>query len=149
MNTKSVLMIFIVVLLIAASFYAGIKYQESKQSTFSRQFGGRFGADQSGARTGDQISGRNRMGARQTVGEIISQDDKSITVKLQDDSTRIVLFTGTTTVNKASEGSINDLKVGERVAVFGAENTDGSVIAQNIQLNPMSRGISGTPTPKQ
>jgi len=33
----------------------------------------------------------------------------------------------------------SELKVWENVSVFGAENTDGSVTAQNIQLNPTQR----------
>jgi len=41
-----------------------------------------------------------------------------------------------TQINKASEAAKEDLVVGETVAVFGQENQDGTVTAENIQLNP-------------
>lgn len=119
----------------AGAFFAGMKYQQSKQPAFSRQFAG-----QQGARTGQgQVQG-NRQGLRPVNGEIISKDDKSITVKLQDGSSKIVLISDKTSINKATEATIDDLKSGEKVAVFGQENSDGSVTAQNIQLNPTFRG---------
>jgi hypothetical protein len=127
---NNLLLIVIISLLIGVSgFFAGMKYQQGKQPTFSRQFGRERGA--------------GRPGSRQTIGEIISRDDKSITVKLQDGSTKIVLFSETTVINKAVRATIDDLKNGERVAVFGTENTDGFISAQNIQLNPMLRRVTG------
>lgn len=86
---------------------------------------------------------RERTGFRPVVGEIISKDDKSVTVKLQDGGSKIVLFSDGTSINKVSEGSKDDLKTGEQVGIFGTENSDGSVTAQNIQLNPIARGIFG------
>lgn len=109
-----------------------MKYQGSKQPSFQRQFG-----------NGQMMQNRNRTGGRQVIGEIISQDDKSITVKLQDESTKIVLLSDKTSINKATEVSKSDLKTGEKVGVFGTENTDGSVTAQNIQLNPVFRTRTG------
>lgn len=80
------------------------------------------------------------MGFRPVSGEIISSDSKSITVKLQDGSSKIVLLTDKTTVSKSAEANVADLKTGEKVAAFGQENSDGSVTAQSIQLNPILRG---------
>ena len=51
-----------------------------------------------------------------------------------------MLIGESTSINKSAEGSKNDLIVGENVAVFGTNNSDGSVTAQNIQLNPEFRG---------
>lgn len=112
-------------------FFAGMKYQQSKTPSFNRQF-----ANGQGQRAGGNA---NRNGFRSTNGEIISSDDKSITVKLADGSGRIVLFSDKTQINKAAIATKDDLKVGEKVAVFGTDNTDGSVTAQNIQLNPIIR----------
>lgn len=133
-----VIIIVVVALAVGAGgFFAGMKYQQSKGPA------GRFGNFQ-GARNGN--FGQRGQGFRPVNGEIISSDDKSITVKLQDGSSKIVLITDTTSINKSSEGSKSDLKTGEKVAVFGTENSDGSVTAQNIQLNPILRNFMGSPS---
>lgn len=125
--------IFIILALIfaftAAGFYAGMKYQQSKRPQ------GRFGNFQPG-----QFG--QRQGFRPVNGEIIAVDDKSITVKLNDESSKIIFFTDNTAINKSSKGSREDLKVGEKVAVFGIENSDGTITAQNIQLNPILRDVN-------
>lgn len=143
---KNPIVIVILLLLVGGgAFFGGMKYQESKQPAFSRQFGD--GQGLTGA--GGQLQNGTRVRGGQVVGKIISQDDKSITVKLQDGSSKIILFSDTTTINKATEGSKSDLKVGEKVGVFGTTNSDGSVTAQNIQLNPAVRGAStGDEIPK-
>ena len=132
-NTKVILIVAILLIVFGGGgFYAGMKYQQSQRGQFFRQFNGSQGGQNNQAR---------RMGFRPVTGEIISRDDKSITVKLQDGGSKIVLFSDSTSINKASEGSKDDLKAGEQVAVFGTDNSDGSVTAQNIQLNPQNRGM--------
>lgn len=139
---KNNLIITVIIGVVAAGvgFFGGTKYQESKQPVSNRQFGnGSGGGGQGGV---GQYRG-GRAGGGQVVGEIISMDDKSITIKLQDGSSKIVLLSDTTSINKSSAGSKSDLKTGERVGVFGATNSDGSVTAQNIQLNPNFRRPTG------
>ena len=88
------------------------------------------------------------MGGRggQVTGEVSSSDDKSITVKMADGSSKIILLSTTTSIIKSSEASKTDLTVGAKVGVFGQANPDGSVTAQNIQLNPISRMLTATPS---
>lgn len=139
---KKIPIVTVVLVLVvgAGGFYAGMKYQEGKRPVFSRQFG-----DGQGSRGGGQLqSGTNRMGFRPVTGEIISSDDKSITVKLTDGSSKIVLLSEKTEINKADKANAVDLKVGEKVAVFGSDNSDGSITAANIQLNPIPRGVMGS-----
>jgi len=141
-NNMIVIVVIVSLVVGAGGFFAGMKYQQSKNPA------GRFGNLQ-GARNGQ--FGQRAQGLRPVNGEIISSDDKSITVKLQDGSSKIVFLTDTTTFSKSEEGSKGDLKTGEKVAVFGTENSDGSVTAQNVQLNPQLRVFTGsTPsgTPK-
>lgn len=125
--------IFITLVLIftfaGVGFYAGMKYQQSKrpQTRFGNFQPGQFG---------------QRQGFRPVNGEIIAVDEESITLKLNDESSKIIFLTDNTTISKSSKGSKEDLKVGEKVAIFGVENSDGSVTAQNIQLNPILRGVN-------
>lgn len=131
MKNSMLLTIILVVVVGVGAFYAGTKYQQSKRTAIMGQFGG-----QAGQRTG--LSG-NRIGFRPVNGEIISSDDKSLTIKMQDGSSRIILLSDKTVYLKSSTASKSDLKTGEKIAAFGTENSDGSVTAQNIQLNPVSR----------
>ncbi len=123
-------------------FFAGTKFQQNRQPTFNRQFSN---SANGGRVLGSGNGGRNGMGFRPVNGEVISTDDKSITVKLVDSSSKIILFSDKTVISKAETGSKDDLKQGTKVAVFGTDNADGSVTAQNIQLNPLERGIMGQP----
>ena len=136
---KSIVWIVLIVVVGAGAFFGGMKYQQSQQPN-PRQFGGSM---QNSGRIGTgQFEGRMRTGGGQVMGEILSQDDKSITVKLPDGSSKIVILSDKTSINKATSGSKLDLTTGLRVAVFGTTNTDGSVTAQMIQINPVSRGLT-------
>ena len=132
MKNNTVIVIITVLVIGAGTFFAGMKYQESRRSAIRGQFGGNFAG-----RFGGQNQGAgNRSGFRPVAGEIINADDKSITVKLQDGSSKIILLSDKTEINKSEKASNTDLKAGVQVAVFGNENSDGSLTAQNIQLNP-------------
>ena len=99
--------------------------------------------------TGTRGAGAGGAGMRAgTVnGSILSMDANSITVKLSDGSTKIVLLSGSTTYSNTASASQSDLKTGSTVAVFGTPNSDGSVTATNVQLNPMSFRPQGSPVP--
>lgn len=67
-------------------------------------------------------------------------------------SSKIVVLSDKTLINKAEQATKSDLKTGEKVAVFGSSNSNGSVTAQSIQLNPMFRlgrqDMQATPSTK-
>lgn len=135
MKNLNIILIILIVVAGVGGFAGGVKYQEGKQRSNFKQFSG----NQLGARTGNG----NRQGFRPVNGEIISSDEESITVKLQDGSSKIVLVSDNTAINKADQASRDELKAGTKVAVFGQENSDGSVTAQSIQLNPILRVPTG------
>lgn len=116
-------------------FFAGTKYQQSKRPQF-----GNGQMMRSGVQNGQST---NRQNFRPVAGTISASDDTSITVKLPDGSSKIVLLSEKTVINKATEGTKTDLTVGQTVSVFGTENSDKSVTAQNIQIGlPALRGTT-------
>lgn len=142
-NNMWIIVALLLVIVGGGAFFVGMKYQQSKAS---KVFGQRL-AGQGAGRQGGQLPAGGRLGIRPVNGEIIGQDDKSITVKLADGSSKIVLVNDKTTINKAAEATKTDLKTGEKVAVFGQENADGSVTAQSVQINPVFRNNLGVPQP--
>lgn len=130
-----------------AGFYGGIKYQEGKRGQVFRQFGG-------GQMMAIHDGQTGRQNFRPISGVIIKADETSITVKLPDGSSKIVLVNDKTTINKAETATKDDLKTGEAIVVFGVENANGTVTAQTVQLNPELRmrglgGASPSADPKQ
>jgi len=141
MKNNALTIVLLLIVFTGVGFFAGTKYQQSKVPSFADRGGNR-------QQIGNNSGNRGRMGG-QVMGEILSSDEKSITVKLVDGSSKIVLLGTTTTINKAAEATASDLKIGEKVSVFGQTNADGSVTAQNIQLNPIQKtpgqGTQGQP----
>lgn len=127
------------------AFYGGMVYGKNQASSAlqanfaNRQF--------NGAANGNRRNGQ--MGGFLN-GEVISKDDKSLTVKLRDGGSKIVFFSGATQILKSVKGTIDDLPVGSNVTANGQTNSDGSVTAQLIQLRQDIPGsntnASGTPS---
>jgi len=135
-NSKILIPVFVLLILLVGvgGFFAGMKYQQTKRPSRG-DFQGRMGTRQGFPGT------PNQQGSQAVRGEIISKDEGSITVKLTDDSSKIVLFSETTEINKATKGSAEDLQTGQQVMVFGQKNEDGSVSALNIQLGEFGEGF--------
>ena len=125
MNKNLISVIIIGIILAATGFFGGIKYQQAKQPSFNRQF----------ATNGQGRTDFNRQADfRPVSGEIISLSDQSLTVKLQDGSSKIIFYSDSTKINQTTEGSKTDLQSGASVTIIGTTNSDGSVTAQSISL---------------
>ena len=86
------------------------------------------------ATVGAGFRGGNSTTTGFVSGEIISKDDKSITVKLRDGGSKIVFFSDSTEITKFIDGTPTDLEVGKTITIDGTTNQDGSVTAKSIQL---------------
>lgn len=141
MNKKILGGIVTALVVVGGSFYGGMAY--AKSTTPSRgQFtaNGQFGAGVAGAsRTGMRTGGF-------TAGQILLKDATSITIKMQDGSTKIVLIGSSTQIMKTAAGSQNDLATGTEVTVTGPTNSDGSITAQSVQIRPAGSMPLGSPT---
>ncbi|HUX35556.1 MAG TPA: DUF5666 domain-containing protein [Candidatus Paceibacterota bacterium] len=105
-------------------FYGGMKYGEQGAA------GGRL---QSQQMRGQRSGGFQTAGGFVT-GQVLSKDAQSITVQARDGSSRIVLYSSSTSVVKSVAGSLSDISAGAQVTVQGTQNSDGSVTAQTIQV---------------
>ncbi len=140
MKNNMLTTIIIAIVVGAVAFFGGMQYQKSKAPTFAG-----FGTGQNGQR--QRQFGGNRNGQVPIIGQIISSDAASLTIKQQDGSTKIVLFSETTKITKTETGVKTDLKKDANIAAFGTTNSDGSITAQNIQLNPVFRMGQNRPNP--
>jgi hypothetical protein len=115
--------IAIVIIVAGGAFYGGMKYTQNKAPQRLQQ----LGAVGAGLRNG-------RAGGGFAAGEIISKDDKSITVKLQAGGSKIVFYSDTTKIGEFVNGTTDALKIGKSVTINGKANQDGSITAETIQL---------------
>lgn len=142
MKNKSLIITVVACLVVgAAAFFGGMQYQKMQRSQF-----GAAGATGRFSRTGT-----TQAGAAPIRGQIISADSGSITVKMQDGSSKIVILPTNTNIMEATSASQQSLTNGQTVMVIGTTNSDGSVTAQNVQINPQGgfgSGRTGSPRPQ-
>lgn len=147
MTNKYIVPVILLVVGISAGFAGGYffkNYQQMQQRNSLRAGGTTAGQRFIPNGTGGQ-GGQNRgMFGGGVEGDVISMDDKSLTIKLADGSTKIILFSGSTTYSASSASKKEDLKEGIKVAVSGTPNSDGSITARSVQINPI---MGGTPSP--
>ncbi len=147
---KKTILIAVVAALVAGagSFYGGLAYGKSQgqrlpagQGQFQAFRNGQGGQLQfaQGGQAGRGQRGQN--GGFFVSGDIMSKDAQSLTLKLRDGGSRIVLFSGSTKIEKFVDGTLDDLTNGLTVTVTGTANPDGSVTAQSIQIRPAGSGL--------
>lgn len=128
------------------SFYGGMAYANAKSPmrAFQRGQGGMMGGD---ARRGGNQAFRIQGGMMGgfVAGEVLSNDGKTLTLKMRDGSSKLVLIGESTEVSLFVAGKPADIEVGKNVSVQGNANTDGSVTAQSIQLRPASAPLVEAP----
>ncbi len=134
MNNKLLLSVVVAALVFGlGGFFGGMQYQKTKRPAM-----GDFQAMRGQMRSGELPAGagaRFQQGqGRPVSGEIISSDDKSITVKLPDGSSRIVFVGDETKISESTPSAKDRLTEGTQVFVTGPENPDGSLTATSIQI---------------
>ena len=147
MKNKMMAVIIGVVVVGTGSFYAGMKYGAiaSSGQVLLQNGQARFPQMGVGGGRGARTNGVNGGGFAN--GEVISKDEKSITIKLRDNrqsssaqdgqgGSKIVFFSDSTQIMKTVDGSSKDISIGEQVMATGSANPDGSISAQAIQIRP-------------
>jgi len=133
-NPKTVIPVVALVILVAGggSFYAGMQYQKSQPAAGRPMAENRLAMHERFG-TGERPQGQGRP----VNGEIIDQDEKSITIKLLDGGSQIIFISDSTQVVRATLSNKDDLNEGVKVCIFGSENPDGSMSATHIQAGEL------------
>ena len=97
-------------------------------------FAGRFGQ-----------SGQNAA-FRPVRGQVLNMDSNSLTVKMSDGSTKLVVLSSSTAFMQSTKAVLSDVKTGDTVNVVGTQNSDGSVTAQDVQIARPSGAGQQPPT---
>jgi hypothetical protein len=137
-----VITLVLLIVFSTGSFFAGTKYQQKKNiSQFSQRNMTNIPSRNSTGRGADTTTGTGQMkgnnGFNQTIGEVVSIDDTSITVKTADGGSKIILISDSTVFSQSTTVVKSDIKVGAKIAVMGSTNTDGSLTGKRIDLNPI------------
>lgn len=132
--------------LIVAAFFGGMKYGQAQAPS---QAGGQGGYSGQGKFGGGSGGARMRGGnGGFTSGDVLSVDDKSMTLKLRTGGSKIIFLSDKTQVMKSVDGSKSDIKNGASVMVSGTANSDGSVTADMVQIRPtnLTQSLVNAPT---
>lgn len=137
----------VVIAALVAGFFGGIYYQK-KQSVV---YPGMARTGRNNTLNQDRGMGmgmNNKQGQDMRVGgmisgEISAKDEGGVTVRMTDGSSKLVLVNDMTKYTISSVSDFTKVVVGEKVAVFGESNSDGSITATSIELNPAMRGQLG------
>jgi hypothetical protein len=141
MSKNNIALVVVLMIVIAGgSFYGGMQYgkNQTASATAGQQQGGAGGGRNRAGGAGGPGGNRFGAGGGAISGSVLSLTSNMLTVKMRDGSSRIVLFSNSTAVNKQVAGALSDVSVGGDVMVIGTTNTDGSVTASNIQIRPPS-----------
>lgn len=131
-----ILLIGALIVIGGGAFYGGMQYSRYKvMAGRTARFQGMGGTQGIANRTN---------GGSFTNGEILSKDDKSITIKLPDGGSKLVFVSDSTQVMKSTTGTPDDLAVGQQISANGTANTDGSINAQSVQIRPNVPASTGS-----
>jgi uncharacterized protein YneF (UPF0154 family) len=135
MKKNLILILIILIIVGAGGFFGGMKYGQSQALKNLTPEKMREIFQQGGGQLFTQNQGQ-RQRAGFLSGQVISKDEKSLTIKLADGSTKIVFLSPSTQITKATKGSIEDIEIGKEILVTGTQNEDGSLTARTIQISP-------------
>ncbi len=142
---KNILVVMAILIVGAGAFYGGFAYSKSKTTpagpgngTFVPGQGrgqgpGGFGG---GTFVGRGAGAPEGAGGGFVSGQVLSTDNSSVTVKLRDGGSKIIFFSTSTQIMKATNGSPADLVADQEITVSGSANSDGTITAQSIQIRP-------------
>ena len=139
LKPAQIIIMAVAILIIAGgAFWGGMAYQKSRQPTTLSRSGG----PQGGGFGGGQFNGANRP----TFGQVSSINSTDMVVASRFGGNVTVQLDSNPTVTDGSgnSASVSDIQTGDTVIVQGSKNSDGSITAQSIRINPSFGGGSSS-----
>ncbi len=131
MNKNTGIIIAVVLIIVAGigGFLGGMQYQKTRAGVTA--LGGANGTFRRFNGAGGVQNGQNLAPVR---GEVLSVSNGTMTVKLANGGTTIIVLPSSANYMQTTKASQSDIKTGDTVTVIGTKNSDGSVTAQDVQL---------------
>ncbi|GEM_PF-1910045 len=134
---KTLAVIAIAVIGAAVFFYAGAKYEKHKLSAL-----GLLANSKSSSSASKKAAAANSL-----KGTVTAKDDKSVTIKLADDTEKTIQFGNGMTFGKSGTLTAAEISVGGIVVITGENNADGTFVATNIRASKKSLAAPATTAP--
>ncbi|MFA7319782.1 MAG: hypothetical protein WC022_04275 [Parcubacteria group bacterium] len=120
---KTLVIAAIVIIAAGAVFYAGAKYEKHKLSALGLLV---------------NKSANKKAAVNSIKGIVTAKDDKSVTIKMTDGTTRNIQFSNSMTFGTDGAGSAADVFVGELLVIAGENNADGIFTPTNMRASKKS-----------
>src|SRR4030043_796945 len=120
---KNNTVIIIAIISLALGFGGGYLFKNYQVGKMRPNFGSQLPDRQRNGQGLQNGQGPQTGFGGMVMGEIISQDENSITIKIQDGSTKIVILGDSTTYSKTQSIEKTELSTGNQVRVFGSTNS--------------------------
>lgn len=122
---KTLVIVAIAIVGAAIFFYAGAKYEKHKLNAL-------------GLLSGSKSSSNKKAAVNSIKGTVTTKDDKSVTIKMADGTTKNIQFSNGMTFGTDGAGSAADVFVGELLVIAGENNADGVFIPTNMRASKKS-----------
>ena len=145
-NQAKVWTVVIVIVVGILAFFGGVSYEKGKAPVLATTAGTGARAGGAGGYAGraGRAGGAGGTAGNFVTGTILSTTSNSMTISIPSGGSKIVLFSPSSQIMKASTGSTSDLTTGSNVVVSGVTNSDGSVTATNISIRPAGSTLPGS-----
>ena len=123
---KTLAVVGVVIIAALVAFYAGAKYEKHKLSAL-------------GLLSGSKNSSKKAAAANPSLkGTVTAKDDKSVTIKMADGTTKTISYSPSMTFGKSGTGSASEVFVGELVVIAGENDANGNFVPTNIRASKKS-----------
>jgi hypothetical protein len=130
---KIFLIIVVCTLLVGGVASGGYFYIKGNKTDNNAKNTPRNGSEDFGARRNTESGSPSRSNDGMVAGEILSVESGNITLKLSNESTKIVFYSDETKISVYENVAEADLAIGNKVTVVGNTGEDGTITAVSVQ----------------